>query len=292
MDIDQARTFLEIARCGSLVAAADRLCVSQTAISARVQRLEQQLDCQLFVRGRSGARLTSNGEAFLTYANQLVQTWEAARRDLPRTQDRQPVLRIGGEVSLGTPLMLEWVCAVRRALPGHAVRSELSEGESLLRKVEMGLLDAVLVYQPSYAPGLQVEPLMEEKLVQIQRTGCAEPYVYVDWGEAFRRQHDAALPDRARASVGFNLGPLALQFILDQGGSGYFRTRVVQAYLDSGVFERVPQAPEFTYPTFLIHARERDSEALQHALDILRRQVAEDVSDWSQRWDPLAGSTH
>ncbi|MFR0672156.1 LysR family transcriptional regulator [Enterobacterales bacterium AW_CKDN230030176-1A_HGKHYDSX7] len=292
MDIDQARTFLEIARCGSLVAAADRLCVSQTAISARVQRLEQQLDCQLFVRGRSGARLTSNGEAFLTYANQLVQTWEAARRDLPRTQDRQPVLRIGGEVSLGTPLMLEWVCAVRRALPGHAVRSELSNGESLLRKVEMGLLDAVLVYQPSYAPGLQVEPLMEEKLVQIQRTGCAEPYVYVDWGEAFRRQHDAALPDRARASVGFNLGPLALQFILDQGGSGYFRTRVVQAYLDSGVFERVPQAPEFTYPTFLIHARERDSEALQHALDILRRQVAEDVSDWSQRWDPLAGSTH
>lgn len=287
MDIDQARTFLEIARCGSLVAAADRLCVSQTAISARVQRLEQQLDCQLFVRGRGGARLTPNGEAFLSYANQLVQTWEAARRDLPRTQDRQPVLRIGGEVSLGTPLMLEWVCAVRRALPGHAVRSELSEGESLLRKVEMGLLDAVLVYQPSYAPGLQVEQLMEEKLVRIQRKGCTEPYVYVDWGEAFRRQHDAALPDCARASVGFNLGPLALQFILDQGGSGYFRTRVMQAYLDSGVFERVPQAPEFTYPTFLIHARERDSEALQRALDILRRQVAEDASDWSQRWDPL-----
>lgn len=290
MDIDQARTFLEIARCGSLVAAADRLCVSQTAISARVQRLEQQLGCALFVRGRSGARLTPDGEAFLTYANQLVQTWEAARRDLPRTQGRQPVLSMGGEVSLGTPLILEWVCAVRQALPGHAVHSELSDSESLLRKVEMGLLDAILVYQPSYAAGLQVEQLMEEKLVRIQRKDCPEPYVYVDWGEAFRRQHDAALPDCARASVGFNLGPLALQFILDQGGSGYFRTRVVQAYLDSGVFERVAQAPEFTYPTFLVHARERDNEALQCALDILRRQVAEDASDWSQRWDPLAGS--
>ncbi len=288
MDIDQARTFLEIARCGSLVAAADRLCVSQTAISARVQRLEQQLGCQLFVRGRSGARLTTDGEAFLSYAHQLVQTWEAARRNLPRVQGGQPVLSIGGEVSLGTPLMLEWICAMRQALPGHTIRSEVNDGEALLRKVEMGLLDAVLVYQPSYAPGLQVEQLMEEKLVRIQRTDCPEPYVYIDWGEAFRRQHDAALPDCARASVSFNLGPLALQFILDQGGSGYFRTRVVQAYLDSGVLERVAQAPEFTYPTFVVHARERDGEALRCALAILRRQVAEDASDWSQRWDPFA----
>ena len=47
MGIEQARTFLEIVRCGSLVAAAERLCVSQTAITAQVQRLEQQLGCQL-----------------------------------------------------------------------------------------------------------------------------------------------------------------------------------------------------------------------------------------------------
>jgi len=43
--------------------------------------------------------------------------------------------------------------------------------------------------------------------------------VYIDWGEDFRRQHDAALPQQAKAAVGFNLGPLALQFILDAGGS-------------------------------------------------------------------------
>jgi DNA-binding transcriptional LysR family regulator len=95
MDIDQARTFLEIVRCGSLVAAAERLFVSQTAISARVQRLEQQLGCQLFVRSRNGANLTSDGEAFVSYANQLVQTWEAARRDLPLPQGCQQVLHVG-----------------------------------------------------------------------------------------------------------------------------------------------------------------------------------------------------
>ena len=287
MDIEQARTFLEIVRCGSLVAAAERLFVSQTAITARVQRLEQQLGCQLFVRSRSGASLTCDGEAFVSYANQLVQTWEAARRDLPLPAGCRQVLHVGGEVSLGNPMMLDWVSALHRELPSHAIRSEVSDGEALLRKVEMGLLDAALVYQPTYGPGLQVEQLMEEKLIRVRRVDRPEPYIYIDWGQAFRRQHDAALPDCARPALSFNLGPLALQFILDQGGSGYFRTRVVQAYLDSGVFERVPHAPEFTYPTYLVYPRKRDSEALQQAFSVLRRLVAAGASDWSQRWDPV-----
>ncbi|WP_312935544.1 LysR family transcriptional regulator [Pseudomonas sp.] len=288
MDIDQARTFLQIIRCGSLVAAAEQLFVSQTAITARVQRLEQHLGCKLFLRGRSGVSLTVDGEAFVPYAHQLVQTWEAARRELPLPTGQRQRLHLGAEVSLGNPLLLEWVSALHDAQPELSLRSEVGDGESLLRKVEAGLLDAALVYQPSYGPGLQVEQLLEEKLVQVRRVGRHAPYLYIDWGETFRRQHDAALPDCARAALSFNLGPLALQFILERGGSGYFRTRVVQAYLDSGVLERVPHAPEFTYPTFLVYPRKDDNPALQHALQMLRRLVEGGTSDWSQRWDPLA----
>ena len=286
MDIELARTFLEIVRSGSLVAAAERLHVTQTAISARVQKLEQQLDCQLFIRSRNGASLTSNGEAFVPYAHQLMNTWEAARRDLPLPDGRLQALRIGGEMSLCNPLLLDWVRELREQLPGHAIRSEVGESETLLRKLEMGTLDAALVYQPAYGPGLQVEQLMEEKLICIRLKRQPEPYVYIDWGEAFRRQHDDALPDHARPALSFNLGPLALQYILEHGGSGYFRTRVVESYLERGVLERVPQAPEFTYPTFLVYPRERDSLVLRQAFDLLR-QVVNGDSDWSQRWDPL-----
>ncbi|MBV6286821.1 LysR family transcriptional regulator [Pseudomonas aegrilactucae] len=286
MDIDLARTFIEIVRSGSLVAAAERLHVTQTAISARVQKLEQLLGCQLFVRSRSGASLTADGEGFVAYANQLVHTWEAARRDLPLPEGCHQVLHIGGEVSLCNPLVLDWVRVLHQEVPSHAIRSEVGDSETLLRKLEMGVLDAVLVYQPAYGPGLQVEQLLEEKLVRVRRVSQPEPYIYIDWGEAFRRQHDIALPECARPALSFNLGPLALQYILEHGGSGYFRTRVVQSYLDNGVLERVPHAPEFTYPTYLVYARERDSAALQQAFSLLRGVVAGEC-DWSQRWDPL-----
>lgn len=287
MDIDLARTFLEIVRCGSLAAAADKLHVTQTAITARVQKLESQLASTLFVRNRAGARLTADGEAFVVYANQLVQTWEAARRDLPLPEGYRNVLHIGGEVSLCNPLMLSWARELREKIPSHALRTEIRDGENLLRQLELGVLDAALVFQPEYWPQLQVEQLLEEKLILVRLPSRPEPYVYIDWGKAFRRQHDAALPDKAKAAVSFNLGPLALQYILQNGGTGYFRTRVVQSYLDSGVLERVPKAPEFSYPTFLVYSRDRDSAVLQQAFELLRELVKAD-SDWSQRWDPLS----
>ena len=142
------------------------------------------------------------------------------------------------------------------------------------------------MFQPEYWPRLQVEQLLEEKLIQVRLPALPEPYVYIDWGSDFRRQHDSALPDKAKAVLSFNLGPLALQYILQNGGAGYFRTRVVQSYLDSGVLERVPKAPEFSYPTFLVYSRDRDSQVLQQAFELLRQLVQRD-SDWSQRWDPL-----
>ncbi|WAB90874.1 LysR family transcriptional regulator [Pseudomonas citronellolis] len=284
MDIDLTRTFLEIARHGSFVAAAERMHVTQTAITARIQKLESHLNCKLFVRNRAGARLTADGEAFIIYANQMLQTWEAAQRDLPLPEGVDNVLHIGGEVSLCNPLMLRWVSRIRQTIDNYAVRAEIGSGEALLRQLELGVLDAALVYQPHYWPGMQVEQLLEEKLILV-RAKNPEPYVYIDWGEGFRQQHDSALPDKARAPVAFNLGPLALQYILENGGSGYFRTRVVQSYLDKGVLRRVPRAPEFSYPTYLVYSRERDSAQLQQAFTLLRELVREDP-DWSQRWDP------
>jgi DNA-binding transcriptional LysR family regulator len=286
MDIDLARTFLEIVRGGSFIAASQRMHVTQTAITARIQSLESQLGCKLFVRNRAGAKLTADGEVFVVHANQMVLTWEAAQRDLPLVKGYHNILHVGGEVSLCNPLMLNWVRALREGISTHAVRADVGDAQRLLHQLEVGTLDAALVYQPSYWPSLQVEELLEEKLIQVYLPAKPEPYIYIDWGEAFRRQHDAALPEKAKASLGFNLGPLALQYILEHGGSGYFRTRVVQSYLDSGVLARVEKAPEFSYPTYLVYSRERDSAVLQQAFALLREVVRSDT-DWSQRWDPM-----
>ena len=283
MDIDLARTFLEIIRSGSFIATAERLHITQTAVTARIRSLETQLGCRLFVRNRAGARLTSDGERFVAYATQLVQTWETARRDLPLPRGYDKLLSLGAEVSLCNPLLLAWVQRLRQAMPDHAFRNEVASGDELQKQLGLSALDAALVHQPEYWPGLQVEQLLEEKLIQVVHATNPDPYLYVDWGPAFRQQHDLALPGNIRAALSFSLGPLALHYLVQCGGRGYFRTRVVQRYLDEGVLKRVEQAPEFGYPVYLVYPRAAQSPALFKALELLR-EVARDDYDWS-RWN-------
>lgn len=273
MDIELARTFLEISRTGSFIAAAERLHVTQTTVTARVQNLEAQLGCRLFVRNRSGATLTDNGQRFMTHASQLVQTWDAARQELPLPEGSSQVLRLGAETSLWNPFLLNWVLALRREQPALVLHVEVGEASALHSQLEQGVLDTALVHQPDYWPGMQVEQLQEEKLILVRTPETDQPYVYVDWGPAFRKQHDAAHPEHSRAGLLMNLGPLALRLLLAGGGSGYFRTRVVQPYLDSGRLLRVSAAPEFSYPVYLVHARAGLTETGEQAIAVLREML-------------------
>jgi DNA-binding transcriptional LysR family regulator len=279
LDIDLARTFLEIVRTGSFMAAADRLHITQTTVTARVQNLEGQLGCRLFVRNRSGATLTDHGERFASHASQLVQTWEAARRELPLPQGAESVLTLGAEISLWNPLLLNWLSALREVLPDVALRIEVGEPRSLHERLEQSVLDAVLVHQPDYWPGMQVEQLLEEKLILVRTPHTAEPYVYVDWGAHFRQQHDVAQPEKARAGLTMDLGPLAIQYLVANGGSGYFRTRVAQPYLENGALIRETDAPEFSYPVFLVYSRARKSVQLESAFSVLQTTL-DDQPQW------------
>ena len=273
MDIELARTFLEIMRSGSFIAAASRLHVTQTTVTARVSNLEEQLGCKLFVRNRSGARLTANGERFSLTALQLVQTWDKARLDLPLPEGHNTLLTVGAEMALWNPLLFNWVAGLRREFPELVIRSETAMAEQLIDRLSQGTLDIAIVHQVEYAPGFQIEQLFEEKLILVAAAQADTPYVYVDWGPEFRKQHDSVLPGHARTALTIDFGPLALQYLLHHGGSGYFRTRVVSSFLEDGRLLRVPHAPEFTYPVYLIYSKQNHSEALDDAIAVLRSAI-------------------
>ncbi len=286
MDIELARTFLEIVRCGSFIAAAEQLCVTQTTVTARVKNLEVQLNCALFVRNRAGASLTVHGEHFIHYAHQLLQTWEAARNALPFPEQLQVRVRLAAETSLWNPLLKDWFMQLAKQHRGYAVDVSVHDTHTLQAKLESGELDAALMHQPHYWPGLQVEQLLEEKLVQVQSVVQAEPYIYVDWGALFRQQHDAVLPEHAHSALRCNFGPLALHTMLQEGGRGYFRTRVIEPHLARGTLQRVPHAPEFSWPVYMVYAKSQSSEALQDALAVLKNLMREDAN-WLQTQEHL-----
>lgn len=275
MDTVLARTFLEIVSTGSFQRAAERMHVSQTAVSARMRTLESQMGHPLFVRNKAGASLTRAGEKFLRYAPTLVQMWERARYEVGVPDGHSAVLAIGGELSLWNPLLLNWLLWMKTNAPGIALRTQVGSQDRLTRHVAEGILDIAVVYAPRNLPGLKVEQLVEEKLVLVT-TNADQPladdsgYVYVDWGPEFAAQHGTVFPTRTRPGLLVGLGPLGLSYILKVGGSGYFRMSSVRSYLADGRLSVVPDAPEFQYPAYMVYSLNSDSDVLESALAGLR----------------------
>lgn len=291
MDIELARTFLEIVKTRSFVRAAEQLNLSQTAVSARIRALEEQLGRPLFTRNKNGASLTPAGEQFLRYAPMFLQLWQRARHQVAVPPGRRAVLTIGGELSLSHPWLVDWLHWMRRSAPDVALHVQVGLPESLSNQVSVGALDVAVMYAPQYRPGARVELLMEEKLVLVTTDPGAkavEPdsYVYVDWGPDFAHHHELSFPDETNSGLFVGLGPLALTYILEAGGSGYFRQRAVSPHIAAGKLHLVAGAPSFFYPIYAMCSAQADDELVALALEGLRSiAAAADKAEKAQERD-------
>lgn len=277
MDIDQARTFLAIAASGSFLEAASRLHVTQSTVSARIQRLEEELGARLFTRNRAGAVLTIAGHRFSEYAKRLLLTAEQARHHVGLPSSYRATLRVSGRIALWENFLAAWIGGIRLQDAEVAIRAGIGFEEDQMRGLIEGTLDIGLMYTPSHSPGLIVEPLFEETLVLVSSRhddrGPGRDYIYVEWGRAFEMQHTQSYPDLEPPPQVVNIGWLAIQLVLANGGSCYIPERMAQELLASGRLYEVAGAPRYGLPAYVVYAKDTDNPAVAPALDGLRRMV-------------------
>ena len=82
MDLESLESFLEVEKHKNFTKAAESLFCTQAAVSMRIKRLETALECGLFKRCGRRVELTREGEIFLPYARQMVNTWKSASEHL------------------------------------------------------------------------------------------------------------------------------------------------------------------------------------------------------------------
>ena len=98
MEIEDLRTFVEVADAGGVSAAARRLGVSKSIVSRRLFRLEAELGVQLLARTTRGAALTEAGAAFRDHAARVSAEIDAARETI------QPAGELTGRLRVTIPL--------------------------------------------------------------------------------------------------------------------------------------------------------------------------------------------
>ncbi len=261
MNIVLARTFLEVVESGNFFTAADRLHVTQSTISMRVKALEDELGRKLFVRHKSGTKLTAAGNQFRLYAELLVSTWERARQEIVLPAGIEAVLSIGAESHLWDSFLIGWLRAFRDENKDVAVRAEIGDSAWLTRQLSEGLLDIAVTYTPNARSGVVVEPLYDEKLVLVSHKPrgllrWSPDYIYTDWGSDIREAHSRAYPGGNRPSLTGSLGPLSIRLVLENGGSGYFPLGSVRGYVARKKLFIVTDAPVFERKVYCVYSHQ------------------------------------
>lgn len=276
MDITLIKTFLEVAASGSFVAASDRLFVTQSAVSLRIQRLEDTLGKPLFVRSKAGAELTSAGREFERYALSLIRVWEEARQQIAIPEGYTRSLSVGAQYSLWPRLGFRWIDAMQVAMPDLNIRAESGMPDRLTRFLTEGVNQAALMYNPQLRPGLRAELLMDDELVLVASwpdptLDMGDRYVFVDWGPEFMAAHALALPNMTNPGLTFALGAMVAEYIVNRDAAAYLPARYIKRYLDSGQLHLVADAPRFPYPAWVVWREDLDPVIAAVAQDTLYR---------------------
>lgn len=278
MDITLARTFLMVAETGSFIEAARRMNVTQSTVSARIKVLESQLGRPLFERSKSGAALTGAGQQFQKHALAIVRVWQHAQLEVGISDQHRDHLAIGAPFSLWDGFLLKWIGWLRANIVDIAVSASAGLSHVLTQRLIEGTLDVAVMYLPVQPPGLTIEHLFDEEFVMVSSPRAsprlnAGDYVFVDWGTDFRDDHAAAFPKLANPGLNLDIGTMALDYVLENGVSGYFPERLVARHIARGKLRRSARARKFVYPVYMVYPETRDEEAFEPILASLRRHA-------------------
>lgn len=229
MDIEELRTFVEVADAGGVSPAARRLNVSKSIVSRRLARLEADLGIQLLARSTRGAALTEAGATFRDYAARICAEIDSAKETIMPAGELRGRIRIAAPLTFGpthiAPVVAEmgrrhpqleiYTCYTDRFVDliseGYdcAIRVGILPDSNLLAR-RVGPIRGALVASPDYlrehgAPETPHEILAHQTVAQINESWSfmvAGKRVTIRPQGRFRADNGTALVSAALAGLG------------------------------------------------------------------------------------------
>lgn len=167
-NLHQLHIFQVVAEEGAISRAADRLYLTQPAVSQQIHTLEIAIGATLFTRGRRGVLLTPAGETLLDYAHRILDLAAEAQQAVTlATGAREGVVRLGASPGVGPCLMPTWISAFRAHHPAISVTMKTASTPEILKTLHERKIDLAIVEGEIDDPAIQAEFLTDEEIVVV-----------------------------------------------------------------------------------------------------------------------------
>jgi molybdate transport repressor ModE-like protein len=191
MDIDprRLRVLLAVARTGGVLAAADELGITPSAVSQQLNKLEEETGHALVVRTPKGSLLTPAGLAVAEAGEEIERALSVARARIEGGAKVAGVVRVGGFTSFVRTVVIPRLPEWRTRYPQLQIRIVEDDFPALVRLLRQRALDAVVVELDSTTPGqgslsagMIEEPLLDEPWKLVVPAGALLTTENIDLG--------------------------------------------------------------------------------------------------------------
>lgn len=198
------RSLLAVAEAGAITDAAERLRVTQPALSRRIRQLEDHLGVALLSRGRKGVTLTPAGEQVVAEARTLVARYDHLRDEVAAQRRLEGgTVRLGGGATAVSFVLPPALAAFQARHPGVRFQVKEAGSREVCEDVASGRLELGLVTLPVHGREIEAHPLVEDRIVLIAHREHA-----LTRRRPLRAEHLAGL-----GVVGFEAGSAIRQII-------------------------------------------------------------------------------
>ncbi|RWX81737.1 LysR family transcriptional regulator [Neorhizobium lilium] len=249
MQIDLIETFLDLMETRSFNRTAERLDVTQSTVSHRVNALEAAFNRKLFVRGKGGTVPTVAGLRLLDHAKALQSQWHEAVRSVEAAGTYERSMRIGIQHDVAEMIGGRFLKAIREEMPGTSTYLEADYSIQMNRDLGAGDLDLAVLYTPHHLPDLHYERIGEIAYVLVSTSAVSlaeirpQDYIYANYSPAFDRAHRMALPQFAASAVAAGRNLILGDLVATLGGATYVTQKTAETLVSEKSVRRVADAP-------------------------------------------------
>jgi DNA-binding transcriptional LysR family regulator len=159
MNLRFVEAFYWVATLKSVSRAAEKLFITQSAMSARVAALEEELGVLLLDRRDKQFRLTVAGGRFVTYAQKLLELQREVKAEMGSGQAMAATLRIGAIESVLHSWLIPWIEKLRDEQPGLELELTVETTPVLMDQVQRGAQDIVFAALPAGGDGVRTKAM-------------------------------------------------------------------------------------------------------------------------------------
>ena len=269
MDITNLKTYLEVYRIRHFGKAAKNLCVTQSAVSARIRQLEEKLGVKLFTRDRNNIQPTAAGQKLFSHADSILNAWNRAQLKIALEDDKRIHIVIAGIPSLWDIFLTDWIIKINKLFPDVIISCEALSHELLSQHLMEGIADIGITYEPPQHNEIVSVKIIPINLIMVSSYPALEAYeaitrdyIYVDWGTSFAAAHAGYFPDSPIPPLRTGLSHMTIGLIKKRGGTAYLPETVVEDDLKNGRLYLVKDAPVIQREAHVIYRNGCEHEDL------------------------------